>query len=87
MPSSDFLGESWATRETPVYMSATRVAESLGLFRTAVYNAYQRGAIKAAAFVDETPVFDEQSVLEWRRGIGRHRTPQRSPGSGRRPKA
>lgn len=59
----------------PVYVSGSRAAKALGLARSAVYNAYERGAIKAAAFVDDVPVFTEKEIVEWRA----RRYEQRSP--------
>lgn len=54
-------------REQPVYLSGAEVARRLGFAsRAAVYNAWMRGRIRAAAMIGDRPVFDEAAVAEWR---------------------
>lgn len=48
------------------YLSAAEVGRRLGLTREAIRQAAKRGALKAAAYVGDTPIFVEEDVNQWR---------------------
>jgi len=68
--AQDIIDGTWTSAkafDVPQFQSAREVARVLGYKSpAAVTNAFARGALRAAAYVDETPVFNEEVVVEWR---------------------
>lgn len=51
----------------PVYLTCTGVAHILGMTRSGVHNAFDRGHLRPVAYAGRVPLFDEAEVARYDR--------------------